>query len=270
MNKKQATFIKTVWECYERHGRRSLPWRKTNFPYRILVSEIMLQQTQVDRVLPKYKSFLERFPSVRILASASLGDVLREWQGLGYNRRAKMLHGAAQAIVKEHAGRFPKKYAELLALPGVGSYTAGAVLAFAHNTPIPIIETNIRTVYLHHFFEDATDVADSDVLTLVIETLDLENPRDWYYALMDYGSHLKRKIGNPNSRSKQYAVQSTFKGSDREIRGGIIRTLSHTRMTRLKLHKILPFEPQRIDAQLERLQEEEMIINKRGIYSLPD
>jgi A/G-specific adenine glycosylase len=269
MSKKQQKFIETVWEFYERHGRRSLPWRKTRDPYKILVSEIMLQQTQVDRVLPKYESFLKRFPAVKKLAGASLGEVLREWQGLGYNRRAKMLHDAAKAIANEHNGHFPRTYTELLALPGIGRYTAGAIMAFAYNIPVPIIETNVRTVYLHHFFHDDTDVSDSDIEKNIIETLDLENPREWYYALMDYGSHIKKTVGNPNSRSKHYAKQSMFKGSDREIRGAIIRALGEHATTRALLHKTLPFEKVRIDAQLERLRGEGMIILEKRSYMLP-
>lgn len=269
MNKRQQRFVETVWEFYERHGRRSLPWRNTRDPYKILVSEVMLQQTQVDRVLPKYKSFLKRFPSVRALATAPLGDVLRAWQGLGYNRRAKMLHDCAKAVQAVHAGKLPDAYAALVALPGIGSYTAGAVMAFAHNVPVPVIETNIRTVYLHHFFHDTTDVADTEISKLIIDTIDLENPREWYYALMDYGTHLKKTIGNPNSKSKHYVRQSAFEGSDREVRGTIVRSLSAKPYTRTALHRALSFKPERIDAQLERLQEEGMIVLKKRSYTLP-
>lgn len=155
----EKKFVKTVWEHYQRHGRRSLPWRRTKNPYYILVSEIMLQQTQVDRVIPKYTSFLKQF-TVKRLSEASLGDVLREWQGLGYNRRAKLLHQCAIQIGNEYKGKFPKTHAELMKLPGIGHYTAGAIMAFAYNSPVPIIETNIRTVFIHHFFHDATDISD--------------------------------------------------------------------------------------------------------------
>ena len=145
-------FRKIVLCHYKKHGRHHLPWRKTKNPYRILVSEIMLQQTPVDRVLPKYQEFLKQFPSIKKLAAASLGDVLRAWQGLGYNRRAKYLHQCAAVIIYDNGGIWPRTVNELQALPGIGPYTAGAVMAFAYNQPIPIIETNIRTVYLHHFF----------------------------------------------------------------------------------------------------------------------
>lgn len=269
LSKTDKRFVKTVWEYYESHGRRSLPWRLTHNPYRILVSEIMLQQTQVDRVIPKYTSFLKRFPTLKKLSEASLGDVLREWQGLGYNRRAKMLHQCAIKIVGEYKGRFPKTHDALMLLPGIGHYTAGAVMAFAHNGAVPIIETNIRTVVMHHFFSDATEVHDRDILKYVEKTLDKETPREWYYALMDYGSHLKKTIGNLNSRSKHYTVQTTFKNSDRQIRGAILKLLTSKEMTRKSFHKMLSFDIQRIDEQLEKLHYEHMIVKAGHIYQLP-
>lgn len=269
MTKKEEKFVKEVWTYYERHGRHSLPWRKTKNAYHILVSEIMLQQTQVDRVLPKYTAFLKRFPSLATLASASLGDVLREWQGLGYNRRAKMLHMCARAVVREYNGRLPRTHDELMKLPGIGHYTAGAVMAFAFHESIPIIETNIRTVYIHHFFQDDTDVHDTDIQKFVVRTLNTENPREWYYALMDYGVFLKKTIGNQNSRSKHYTKQSTFKNSDRQIRGAILRLLSEGAYTRTKMHKALPFEIDRIDAQCEKLLTEGLIVLEQKQFKLP-
>lgn len=271
MTKKESRFVETVWRYYHKEGRKQLTWRKTKKPYRILVSEVMLQQTQVDRVATKYDLFLKRFPTVDALANASLGAVLREWQGLGYNRRAKMLHQCAGQVVERHGGQFPKTYDGLVALPGIGPYTAGAVMAFAYNKAVPIIETNIRTVYLHHFFHDKTDVSDSEIVRYIALTLDQENPREWYYALMDYGAYLKKTLGNQNTRSKHYTKQSKFEGSDRQIRGAILRTLIEGSMTRKKLHNVLDrFEDVRIDAQLEKLEREEIVL-KRGLsYSLPD
>ncbi len=269
MTKKEQKFVEIVWEYYRRHGRHRLPWRRTKNPYRILVSEIMLQQTQVERVIPKYALFLKQFPTITALARAPLGEVLRAWQGLGYNRRAKMLHLCAQNIVNEYGGRFPKTHSALIALPGIGHYTAGAVIAFAYNEGISIIETNIRTAIIHRFFHDDTDVPDTDIQKYVARTLDTENPREWYYALMDYGAHLKKTIGNQNSRSKHYTKQSTFKNSDRQIRGAIVRYLSLNTATRKKLHAVLPFEIDRIDAQIERLREEGMVVRNGHQYRLP-
>ncbi len=270
MTKKEKQFIETVWDYYKRHGRRSLPWRLTRNPYRILVSEIMLQQTQVERVIPKYQNFLRCFPTLESLSEASLGEVLREWQGLGYNRRAKMLHECTKQIVSDHGGRFPRTYAVLITLRGVGHYTAGAIMAFAWNKPTPIIETNIRTIFIHHFFNDATDVDDKEILEIVERTLDRENSREWYYALMDYGVYIKKEFGNPNSRSKHYIKQSAFKNSDRQIRGAILRLLSSDSCTRIKILKKLLFNDIRVDAQLEKLIKEGMIEIKNQKYRLPN
>lgn len=263
-------FQKTVWTYYKKAGRHDLPWRLTFDPYHIAVSEVMLQQTQVGRVVPKYEAFLKRWGSARALARAPLKDVLTAWQGLGYNRRAKMLHECAKAIVTEHSGKFPDTYKELVSLPGIGPYTAGAILAFAFNKPHPIIETNIRTVYLHHFYKDATDVPDSELLELVEKSLDQKRPREWYWALMDYGAHLKREYGNQNHRSQSYVNQSTFKGSDREIRGAILRTLTQTACTRSALHRMLTqHDALRIDAQTERLLGEGLIEKRGRTLQLP-
>lgn len=265
----EKKFVKTVWEHYQRHGRRSLPWRRTKNPYYILVSEIMLQQTQVDRVIPKYTSFLKQFPTVKRLSEVSLGDVLREWQGLGYNRRAKLLHQCAIQIGNEYKGKFPKTHAELMKLPGIGHYTAGAIMAFAYNSPVPIIETNIRTVFIHHFFHDATDISDAEIVRLIVLFLDSENPREWYYALMDYGSYIKKTVGNKNVQSKHYTIQSPFKNSDRQIRGAILKFLASNEVTRKAMHTELSFDMQRIDEQLERLLEEGMVTKRKQIYCLP-
>lgn len=270
MTRKEEKFVEEVWKYYERHGRHSLPWRKTKNAYRILVSEIMLQQTQVDRVLPKYTAFIKRFPSLQVLAKASLGDVLREWQGLGYNRRAKMLHQCAQSVVQEYKGRLPSTQNELMKLPGIGHYTAGAVMAFAFQESVPIIETNIRTVFIHHFFHDDTDVCDTDIQKYVARTLDIENPREWYYALMDYGAFLKKTIGNQNSRSRHYTKQSTFKNSDRQIRGAILRLLATQNYSRIEMHKALPYEIDRIDAQCEKLLSEGLIVLCKKQFALPE
>lgn len=269
VNQKERQFIKTVWQHYQEQGRHNLPWRQKSHlkPYNILVSEVMLQQTQVERVLPKYRAFLRQWGSVQSLSSAPLAQVLTAWQGLGYNRRAKNLQLAAKAVA-EGGGRFPSSYEGLCELSGVGPYTAGAVMAFAYNQPVPIIETNIRTVYLHHFFNDQTDVDDREMLTLVKKTLDLENPREWYWALMDYGAFLKQTIGNNITQSRQYKKQSTFKGSDRQIRGAIIKLLTREKRTRPQLHK-LPFDELRIDAQVEKLLKEGMIKKEGRWYQLP-
>lgn len=212
-----------VWTYYAAHGR-SMPWRLDHSPYRVLVSELMLQQTGVARVVPKFESFVTRFPDVAALARAPLADVLAAWQGLGYNRRARFLHEAARIIVR-NGGRFPDTLDGLTALPGVGPNTAGAVLAYAFDRPAVFVETNLRTILFHHFFADRTDVTDRELEPLLRELLPDANYREWYWALMDYGAHLKATAGGRLDVSRHYKKQSPLKGSVREVRGLIIRSL---------------------------------------------
>ena len=270
MTKKQTQVVEAVWDFYEEYGRHDLPWRLTTDPYQILVSEIMLQQTQVERVIPKYEAFIKKWPTAQKLAKASLGDVLRAWQGLGYNRRAKMLHQCVREIVNKHGGVFPATYDELQKLPGIGPYTAGAVLAFAFNTPVPIIETNIRTVYLYHFFKNKEAVSETDLLSLIEKTLDVQNSCEWYWALMDYGSHLKKLHRNLNKQANGYAKQSKFKGSDREVRGAILRVLSEEGVTENILQQhLVGLKGVQVMKQLQSLRDEGMVVKKANRYSLP-
>lgn len=221
----KRAFQALVKNYYERQGR-DFPWRHQLRPYRVLVSEFMLQQTQTDRVVPKFLAFCKRFPSFRSLSQARTAEVLVLWQGLGYNRRAIALHRAAQQVVSEYAGRLPCEVTRLELLPGVGPYTARAVLTFAFNQPQVVIETNIRTVFLHHFFDGKTEVHDSSLLPLIEMTLDAHCPREWYWALMDYGAALKRTFPGVGRNSRHYVRQSRFEGSRRQVRGAIIRGLS--------------------------------------------
>ena len=269
-------FRNTVWKYYLREGRHDLPWRKTHDPYKILVSEIMLQQTQVERVKSFYKDWLEKFPTVEILAQAPLGDVLRAWQGLGYNRRAKMLHDAAKMVVKEHNGKVPTSPEDLEQLPGVGPYTARAVAAFSANATVVFIETNLRTVVTHYFFPDATEkVKDTDILAILekaypkaIEGKSLS--REWYAALMDYGAHLKRSGVRINNKSASYTKQSTFAGSDRQARGAILRELAKGPATRVRLLGLLGDNRQDQLAQvLEKLLTEDLVEKRGAKYQLP-
>ena len=202
-----------------------MPWRENTEAYFVLVSELMLQQTQVDRVIPKFMAFIERFPNIEALAKASLADVLSLWNGLGYNRRAKYLHEAAEYITKKMNGKLPETKDELMKLPGVGPNTAGAVLAYSFNQPVIFIETNIRTVFFHHFFGNGDMVGDAELKKLLEEMLDREHPREFYWALMDYGTWLKKHGYGSIRQSKQYKKQSPLKGSVREVRGQIIRLL---------------------------------------------
>lgn len=226
-----AQFNKIIRSYYEKHGRHDLPWRKTRDPYRILVSEIMLQQTQVARVKPFYKNFIQRFPNFEKLANVRTSDVLRAWQGLGYNRRAIALQRLSRIVLKEFNGVLPRTREELESLPGIGRGTSGAVLAFAFNEPAIFIETNIRRVFIHFFFPRRKKVTDEEIERCIIRTIDKKNPRTWYWALMDYGAAMPKmargaqSAKNPNIRSAHYEKQSTFAGSRRELRGKILRSL---------------------------------------------
>jgi len=265
----REAFLETLWAHYATSGRSALPWRLSSVsgtfdPYSILVSELMLQQTQVARVIPKYQAFLGQFPTAHSLAAADLGDVLRAWQGLGYNRRAKFLWQAAQAV--EALGNFPDTVEGLVRLPGVGVNTAGAIMAYAYNQPVVFVETNIRTVYIHHFFPSRTDVSDKEITALVQQTLDLENPREFYWALMDYGSHLKATVGNPNKASKHYAKQSSFQGSRRQVRGQIIRVLGAGNYTLGALQLAIPDD--RTPAVLQELLNEGLVRQTGDQYGL--
>jgi A/G-specific adenine glycosylase len=215
-------FQNTVRSYYRKHGRHDLPWRTNASPYRVLVSEVMLQQTQVPRVLIKFAEFIKVFPTVQKLATSDTSTLLKTWQGLGYNRRALWLREAAIQIVKEWKGKIPSDPSELENLKGIGHYTARAIAAFAFDIPSTFIETNIRRVYLHHFFSDRVGVPDTELMPIIEATLDTKKPRQWYWALMDYGAHLAKTIPNPNKRSRHYSVQSKFQGSQRQLRARIL------------------------------------------------
>lgn len=216
-------FRSRVMEYWKRSGREHLPWRHTKDPYVILVSEIMLQQTQADRVIPFFTRFIARFPTPAALARAPLSLVLRHWSGLGYNRRAKFLHEAAKRIVSEHGGMLPRTYEGLRALPGIGEYTAKAVRVFAYGEPESLIETNVRTVFLHHFFPRGRSVSDARLMPLIARAIEGQDPRTWYAALMDYGTYLKATRPNPSRKSKHHVKQKPFEGSLRQARGKILR-----------------------------------------------
>jgi A/G-specific adenine glycosylase len=262
-------FRRLIRGFYESYGR-PMPWRETRDPYRIFVSEIMLQQTQVSRVKEKYPELTERFPSFEALAAAELRDVLLAWQGLGYNRRAKFLHRAAQMIVTRHDGALPRDPSLLVDLPGVGPNTAGSLAAFAYNLPVVFIETNIRRVFIHFFFRDAEEVHDRDILPLVDQTLDREDPRTWYYALMDYGAMLAKWFPNANRRSAHYSRQSPFENSDRQIRGRLLRMLGeHGQVEAAALPDRLGFAAERVDAVTAALEREGFLVRENGRLRFP-
>lgn len=221
-NKGIFEFQQMVLSFYDEHGR-DMAWRNTTDPYQILVSEIMLQQTQVERVSLKFPEFIRAFPDFAVLASAPLGNVLTAWQGMGYNRRAIALQKCAIRVMTEYNGLLPDDVEILATFPGIGRATASSIAAFAFNKPVIFIETNIRRVFIHYFFHDTDLVRDTEILPIVKKALYQKNPRVWYWALMDLGTMLKKKVPNPNRRSVHYAKQSPFEGSDRKIRGAILK-----------------------------------------------
>lgn len=269
-----VAFHKTLTEFYYQSGRHDMLWRqpdkKGQFdPYKIMVSELMLQQTQVDRVTPKYQSFLKQFPTVASLAGAELSDVLKLWNGLGYNRRAKFIWQAARMVMHDYEGQFPETAGDLQKLPGIGPNTAGAITAYAYDQPVLFIETNVRTVLIHHFFKDKQEIPDSEIREVLKAVAPHPNkdkravqganlaPRQFYWAMMDYGSYLKKTVGNLNRASKQYTVQSTFKGSRRQLRGQVIRLLGGGPHTLAQLQKHIPDE--RLEDVLDALAREGMV-----------
>lgn len=268
MDSKISQFQETVGDYYAKHARE-LPWRQpekdgTYNPYHIMVSEIMLQQTQVTRVIDKYQQFIDAFPDVATLAKAPFSEVLKHWNGLGYNRRAKYLHQAAQhiAIMKS----FPANIHELEALPGIGKNTAAAICTYAYNQPQVFVETNIRTVYIHHLFKDRSDVSDTEILPLVSQTVDKHNPREWYWALMDYGTHLKKTVGNVSRSSKHYVKQSKFEGSMRQVRSAVLKLLIIGPQSEEQLKKAV--QDDRLEKALKSLMNDDMIRKKSGRYML--
>ena len=260
------SFQKRVYNYYDSHGR-DLPWRKRVTSYRVLVSEIMLQQTQVDRVIEKYKEFLAAFPDLPALAKAPLPKLLKLWSGLGYNRRALSLKALAQVVVSEHKGRLPYDPDILRTLPGIGPYTAGAIAAFAFNRPVVFMDTNIRRVYIHEFLHDRRNIHDDDLVPLIRQTLDAKDPRKWYNALMDYGAMLKREEVNPNTRSAHYTRQSPFENSNRQVRGKVLNILvKGPPLTAERIVKAAGMDAERVKKNLEQLAREGFIVKRRGRY----
>ncbi len=207
-------------ECY-----RKLPWRGDICPWHILISEVMLQQTQVSRVASVFPLWREKFPTPSSFASLSVAEALAAWNGLGYNRRALSLHKTAKILADTYHDAVPPSEDALRTLPGVGRYTARAILAFAFDIPSVLLETNIRAVYIRHFFECAESVSDAELEAVGRVLLDESHPRAWYTALMDYGAWLKAHELNFTRKATIYRRQSRFQGSERQLRGGILRAL---------------------------------------------
>jgi A/G-specific adenine glycosylase len=260
-------FQKLIWDFYKGH-KRDLPWRHTADPYKIMVSEVMLQQTQVARGLVKYPEFIKRFPTVQSLAKASLTDVLQTWRGLGYNRRALMLHRAAKIIVKDWRGRFLRDSEKWDSLPGIGPNTAGSICVYAFNLPVVFIETNIRKIYIHHFFHDQDNIADTEIMPLIETSLDQKRPREWHWALMDYGAFLAKSVPNPNRKSKHYTRQSKFEGSFRQLRAQILNLATAGPVSPARIVKQTGRSREEVGRALASLASEGFLVNYKKGYKL--
>ncbi|MCX5922772.1 MAG: A/G-specific adenine glycosylase [Candidatus Dependentiae bacterium] len=261
-----ASFQKFIWNFYAANGRQ-FAWRNTHDPYAITVSEIMLQQTQTHRVAQKYELWLAEFPDFESLAQAPLRDVLSVWQGLGYNRRAMALQKIAQRVMTEFNGVLPADPEVLVTFPGIGKNTAGSICAFAFNMPTVFIETNIRAVYIHTFFKDKTEISDKELQPLIAQTVD-SKAREWYYALMDYGVLLKQQHANPSRKSKHHATQSKFEGSDRQVRGMVLRYLTAQSMNMEQLVEATKKESMRVAKIVEQLCNEGFVRKNNDEYMI--
>ena len=267
--------------------RRAYPWRGSHDPYAVWVSEVMLQQTQAGRVVPAFRSFLRRFPTVRALAAAPRRDVVREWGGLGYNRRAVRLSEAARAIVRDHAGRIPRDPATLRELPGIGPYTAAAVASLGFGEPVAAVDTNVRRVVARvHLGVEGHDVPARELWALADAWLDVDDPVTWNQAVMDLG----REVCRPNPRcgvcplarvcrfhlagsiaARGPRRQGPFAGSSRQVRGAVVRALrSHPSLTRTRLADETGFPPERIDAAVRTLTADGLIVDDLGEVRLAE
>lgn len=266
-----TVFRKSVYSYYCNNSRSHLPWRTDYNPYHIFISEVMLQQTQVDRVINKFIDFTGLFPDFRSLADSNLEDVLAAWKGLGYNRRAVALRNAARIIVETFNSTLPDSPEQLKTLPGIGNATAASITAFAFNKPVVFLETNIRTVLIYHFFRDKQNIDDITLTNAAEIVLDRKNPRKWYSAMMDYGTMLKKSIGNESKKSRSYKKQTAFKGSRRELRGKILKALLENKScTTKKLTAILDNDTASLLPVLSQLVNENIVRCVQGKYLIAE
>lgn len=267
-----VSFQHKIFSWWTTH-KRDLPWRHTRDPYKIMVSEVMLQQTQVLRVIAKYREFIEVFPTVFDLAKASPAQVLRVWKGMGYNRRALYLQKAAKAIVEIYHGIFPENERELVKLPGLGTYTARALLVFAYGQDVPLVDTNIRQIIIHFFFNDQPQ-KESVIGDVAGQLVSKGKSWEWHQALMDYGAlRLARaRSGSLTKVSRKTSIP--FKDSNRFYRGRIIDRLREGDIQERKLESEFKKKYRKpndfLKAILQGLEADGLISrSKTGIISLP-
>jgi A/G-specific adenine glycosylase len=248
-----------------------MPWRGIDDPYGVLVSEVMLQQTQVARVTIRWAEWMAAFPTIDALAAAPLAVVLDRWQGLGYNRRALALKRCAEEVVQRFAGDVPADPAVLMTLPGIGPATAAAVCCYAFRRPVPFIETNVRAALLHAFFADADDVPDRALRPIAEAVWDPDDPRGWGYALTDFGADLKRTLPNPSRRSRHHTRQSSFEGSRRQKRARLLRAvLGEPGRTAATYADVVGMAASDAFELLEALASEGLLARSGEAWSVPD
>lgn len=281
----RAVVVSSLWKWFRAHGRHDLPWRKTRDPYKILVSEMMLQQTQVGRALIKYDEFLNKFPDVATLAAAPLGDALRAWSGLGYNRRAKYLWECARTVQEKHRGQFPKDFHALQEFPGIGRSTAAALCAFAFGADEPMIDTNIRRILMRIFFRKTIQntIHDKALYDLAKTLIPKGRGREWNWAMMDVGALACKAKNHDDARCPfqklhgkvgdfQYKKPAKkFQNSDRYYRGQIMQKLVKKKegFRKQELMRALGIREERCEKILEALREERLILIKSQQISLP-
>jgi len=231
----------------------------------VLVSEIMLQQTQTGRVSQKFMNFVEKFPDFLALSKAPLEDVLKVWQGLGYNRRAIALKKISDIVINNYHGKLPDSIEILKSFPQIGHNTASSILTFAFNSPTVFIETNIRRVYIYFFFYNKYSISDKEIIPFVEKTIDIPNPREWYYALMDYGVMLRKSYPDLHKRSAHYRKQTSFKGSNRQIRGTLLKLL-----IRAKSLNIFEIEKKFKNVNPDKLKAILIQLEKEGFIKIED
>jgi len=263
---KTYTAFQDIIGHYYMNKKRDFSWRTNISPYRIVVSEIMLQQTQTTRVAEKFDAFIATFPSFRSLAEAPFHEVLRLWKGLGYNRRAQALQKIALFVCNDFNGTLPSDPIILQTFPGIGKATARSIVTFAFNLPSVFIETNIRTVFIYFFFANQHMITDQQIEPHVAATVNQINPREWYYALMDYGVMLKKMVGNVSRLSAHHHKQSKFEGSERQVRGQILQQLLDQPhgLGSDELTKLLHQDPILIDKLIQALCHEQLITYKNN------
>jgi len=264
-----TSFQNIIYDFYKNH-KRKFPFRENITPYNVLISEIMLQQTQTERVSEKFLKFIEKFPDFISLSHAPLNAILKEWKGLGYNRRAVALKKIAEIIVKDYNGELTDSKETLESFPQIGHNTASSIITFAFNKPKAFIETNVRRVYIYFFFPRKSKIYDREILPIVRLTIDKNNPREWYYALMDYGVMLKKSHPELNKKSAHYRKQEPFKGSSRQIRGELLKMLIDAKTIEIQeiQKRIKTNDSERLKKILNQLQKEGFIKIKENIVQL--